>query len=252
MYMGVMFLLFWVLVLIGGFLVAPSMALYKMFFGMKPDAMQAVFRAFFSLWLGLVRIGGLFSAPRYKGKLPQGPFIIVANHSGRFDNLVLVRDIPKMAVLVKQKLTTFMPLGRLLSMSSYITVDKESSFGALGSLKQTLKAIEDGYSFLVFPEGTRSPKGELRKFKSGAFKLSSKANIPVLPILVQNEPPFYPKEDPWYLPSYEVSRFKMEIWDPIPPPDPRQVKQATAELEKRYRIALGLGINDSTKTTEES
>ena len=252
MYMGVMFLTFWVLVLFGGLVVAPCMALCNFFFGLKPDAMQTAFRTFFSLWLGLVRLGGLFSAPRFKGELPQGPFVIVANHPGWFDILVLVRDIPKMTVLVKKKLTTFMPLGRLLSLASYVTVGEESSFGSLRTLKRTLEVIDNGYSFMIFPEGTRSPKGELRKFKPGAFKLALKANVPVLPILIRNHPPFYPKEDPMLLPSFQVSRFRMEIWDPIPPPESGQLAQATADLENRYRVALGLETGKSNITAEGS
>ena len=57
------------------------------------------------------------------------------------------------------------------------------------SFKVILEAIEklkDGYSVAIFPEGTRAKGREMGEFKAGSFKLATKANVPIVPIAMQD------------------------------------------------------------------
>ena len=100
--------------------------------------------------------------------------------------------------------------------------------------------LKSGRRFMLFPEGTRSPKGDLLNFKSGAFKIARAAGVPVQPVLIRNIPPFMPKEDKWYYPQYEKSCFEAEFLEPIAAPEAGREMKAAKELEMIFRGHLGL------------
>jgi 1-acyl-sn-glycerol-3-phosphate acyltransferase len=65
-------------------------------------------------------------------------------------------------------------------------------------------------------------------------------DVPIQPVLIRNNPPFLPKEDRWYFPRKEISRFRMEFWEPVMPPEKGEEKKFAMELEQRFRKALGI------------
>ena len=65
---------------------------------------------------------------------------------------------------------------------------------AIESLDRAAKQINaDSSSIVVFPEGTRSPTGELRRFKKGAFVLAIQAEVPIVPVAVVGTRAIMPK-----------------------------------------------------------
>ncbi|MBI3405138.1 MAG: 1-acyl-sn-glycerol-3-phosphate acyltransferase, partial [Acidobacteria bacterium] len=52
------------------------------------------------------------------------------------------------------------------------------------SVEQALENLKAGVSYLIFPEGTRSPDGRLRPFKKGSFVMAIRAGVPVVPVSV--------------------------------------------------------------------
>ena len=53
---------------------------------------------------------------------------------------------------------------------------------------QALDRLAQSMPMLVFPEGTRSPAGGLRRFRRGPFEIACRANVPVVPVLIRCEP----------------------------------------------------------------
>jgi 1-acyl-sn-glycerol-3-phosphate acyltransferase len=49
-------------------------------------------------------------------------------------------------------------------------------------VKLAVQYIREGFSFLVYPEGTRSPDGRLQRFKKGSFVMAIEAGIPIVPV----------------------------------------------------------------------
>ena len=237
--MCAMFGLFFLGILFVLFFVFPVTWLLNLFLEEKPR-MQGALRKSFSFWLELLRMLGLLKALPPRGKPYDGPCVVVCNHPGLFDVLFLIRDIPNLSVLVKYTLSRKLPLGPILKASGYVLASDYDRISPLDTAEASIRAIERGCRLQLFPEGTRSPAGGLRPFKPGAFKLSRMTKAPVQPILIRNEPPFFPKEDKWYLPPRETSRLRLEFWEPIMPPAKGEERQYALELEKRYRDALGL------------
>ncbi len=237
-FMFFMFFLFAVGILIELFPVLPVILLMELAAGHKPSRMQNTHRFFFVIWLGLMQAGGLLKARPAKGHCYEGPCIIIANHPGLFDVLYLIRDIPKLTVLVKRSLATWLPLGPIFRSSGYILSPEGSSANPMMSLLDAMEKLTLGYKFLLFPEGTRSPKGSLRKFKAGAFKIAQKQGVPVQPVLIHNDPPFLPKGEPWYLPAKEISNIQIEFMDLIHIPKEKNIREVVQEVEALYHRAL--------------
>ncbi len=241
-----MYAVFGVMILFGALLVVPVLWFVGLLRGPDPMRMQAVIRWFCRYWLRLLSPGGLFRTPSNRIDAPDGPHVIVANHPGLFDVIVLMRDIPRFSVLVKSALPRWLPLTQILRLAGYVVAPADEGFGAVQSTRDALAALENGYSFMIFPEGTRSPKGGMRRFKAGPFKLARKAGVPILPVLIKNDPPFRPKEDHWYYPPRAASTATLELWPPIPAPAEGDERRVARELEARYRKALGLVSSEET------
>jgi len=218
--------------------VLPAIWVIEKFRGHKPSRMQNVHRFFFVIWLGLMSAGRMLKGKPSKGKCVDGPCIIIANHPGLFDVLFLIRDIPKLTVLVKRSLVQWLPLGSIFKSSGYILSPGKGDSNPMESLLDAIEKVNMGYKFLLFPEGTRSPVDGLRKFKAGAFKIAQKLGVPVQPVIIRNMPPFLPKGEPWFFPKRELSEIDIEFLDPILIPEDKNVREVVQEMEKMYRSKL--------------
>ena len=208
--------------------------------GPQPYRMQWTIRILVSLWLFLLRGCGLLKAREPKGKPFDGPCVIVSNHPGLFDVLFLIRDIPRMAVMVKRSLARKLPLGPVFRSAGYVLSPDFEQRGPFQCLDEAIEKIHMGYKFMIFPEATRSPKGDLGRFNAGPFMLARLSNVPLQPLFVRNDPPFLPKEDKWYFPPSRVSTLEIEFWEPMAPPMAGQEREFAKDLEARYREALSL------------
>ena len=208
--------------------------------GPQHDRTQWTIRILVSLWLFLLRGCGLLKASESKGKPFDGPCVIVSNHPGLFDVLFLIRDVPRMSVMVKQSLARKLPLGPVFHSAGYVLSPDFEQRGPFQSLDEAIEKIHMGFKFMIFPEATRSPRGGLGRFNAGPFMLARLSNVPIQPLFVKNNPPFLPKEEKWYFPPSQVSTLEIEFWEPMDPPKAGQEREFAKDMEARYRKALGL------------
>lgn len=206
--------------------------------GSEPQRMQQAHRILFKIWLFLMKISGLLAEKKPIGEPYPGPCLIVANHPGLFDVLFLICRIPRLSMIVKSSLAVDLPLGKIFELSGYITAPQTSQASPVAALLEARNMIAEGYKFLLFPEGTRSPKGGLHHFGSGLFRLAHMAGVPIQPVLIRNQPPFMAHEDKWRNPPLEVSTIQLEFWEPLAPPKPGQEREFARMMEMRYRKAL--------------
>lgn len=233
-----MFFLFAFGILLELIVVLPVIWMFERVSEHKPSRMQNTHRFFFQLWLGLMCAGGMLKGKPTKGHCYDGPCIIIANHPGLFDVLFLIRDIPKLTVLVKRSLTKWLPLGPIFRSSGYILSPEISTGNPMSSLLDAMEKVNMGYKFFLFPEGTRSPIGDLRRFKAGAFKIAQKQGVPIQPVLIRNNPPFLAKGEPWYLPAKKLSEIEIEFMEPIHISKDQNIRELVKVAENLYRNAL--------------
>jgi 1-acyl-sn-glycerol-3-phosphate acyltransferase len=122
---------------------------------------------------------------RVKGKerIPAGVCLFVANHTSSADAPAVVGAIPRrIAILLKESLFKWPIVGQAFLLARFIPVNRMEKDAALESLDKAIESLRAGQSFLVYPEGTRSPDGRLQEFKKGAVVMAIKARVPIVPM----------------------------------------------------------------------
>lgn len=107
------------------------------------------------------------------------PGIIVANHQSSLDIILLMAAFPKVKFFVADWVKNSPLFGPIAEYLGYYV----RSEGYESSLTNLKKDIEQGWSLVVFPEGTRTTDGTIRRFHKGAFYLASQVNAPLTPVV---------------------------------------------------------------------
>jgi len=116
-------------------------------------------------------------------RIPQGTCIFAANHTSSADAPAVVGAIPRrIAILLKRSLFEWPIVGQAFHLAHFIPVDRFNRESAIDSLEKATVAIRNGQSFLIYPEGTRSPDGRLGEFKKGTAVMAIKSGAPLVPV----------------------------------------------------------------------
>jgi 1-acyl-sn-glycerol-3-phosphate acyltransferase len=142
-----------------------------------------------ALWLAGTRleIHGLDQIPSHWA------VVFMANHQSNIDPPALLAILPPVLVLAKKEFFRVAILGRAMVACGFIPVDRRNREQALEAVEKGVQALKAGKSFLVYPEGTRSPDGRLQRFKKGVFVMAIKAGAPIVPISVSGSNKIMPK-----------------------------------------------------------
>jgi len=117
-------------------------------------------------------------------RIPGGVCLFVANHTSSADAPAVVGAIPRrVAVLLKESLYKWPIVGQAFVLAKFIPVNRQARDSAIESVERATEAMRGGQSFLIYPEGTRSPDGRLQEFKKGAVVMAIKAGVPIVPMV---------------------------------------------------------------------
>ena len=140
-------------------------------------------------WVGLhgtmffVRLAGVRVRVAGMDRIPPGVCLFAANHTSAADPPAIVGAIPRrIAVLLKESLFKWPIVGQAFTLAHFIPVNRGARESAMVSVERAAEAMRQGQSFLIYPEGTRSPDGRLQNFKKGAVVLAIKAGVPIVPV----------------------------------------------------------------------
>lgn len=119
--------------------------------------------------------------------LPPTPAVLVGNHQGMFDILVLMKHLPRPPVFVaKQELFRIPVLGAGMRAFGHISVDRKNSEKAISSIQTgTQQLLKYQQQVIFFPEGTRTRDGKMLPFKKGAFVFALESGLPIVPFCVR-------------------------------------------------------------------
>jgi 1-acyl-sn-glycerol-3-phosphate acyltransferase len=119
------------------------------------------------------------------GQLPERPVVIVANHLGYIDPLVLC-SLLRCSPIAKSEISGWPVIGAMLRRRNVSFVQRGSAQSGARVLRRCLGSLRAGVSVLNFPEGTTS-RGELLPFQMGAFWLARRTGLPILPVGIDFE-----------------------------------------------------------------
>lgn len=130
-----------------------------------------------------------------KGKenIPDGGMIILAKHQSTWETLAFQQILPPHVWVLKRELFRIPFFGWGLKMLQPIAIDRSAGRKAVEQLvEQGIEKLQNNWSVMIFPEGTRVKPGNEVRYKLGGSILASKADYPVLPV-AHNAGEFWPK-----------------------------------------------------------
>jgi 1-acyl-sn-glycerol-3-phosphate acyltransferase len=186
------------------FLMAPfgysAFLLLHLFPARDPDRrarlLQAIMRGAFALMHRTLRLIGLldFDPRSLRGKLPDGPCVVVANHPSLVDVAAIMSAARDVTTAVKSTLYNKWWLRPLVSDAALFEGSRGDPLDVGRVVEAGVERLHRGFRVLVFPEGTRSPKGSTHTFSRAAFEIACKAKVPIIPIVIHYAPRWLTKD----------------------------------------------------------
>jgi 1-acyl-sn-glycerol-3-phosphate acyltransferase len=111
------------------------------------------------------------------------PHVYAANHASALDIPVLYVNLPfQFRIAFKKELLAYPVVGWQLKRSGQICIDQQNPSHSISSIRAGLKGLKEGLPLVIFPEGGRTPDGEIKPFLPGAFFLAIKAQVDIVPV----------------------------------------------------------------------
>ena len=125
---------------------------------------------------------------------PARTYVFTPNHQSVIEVPLMVTYLGRnTAFLAKKELFEIPIFGTGMKQIGIIPVDRSNSAAAIESARKATVNLKAGKSYVVYPEGTRSPDGKPQAFKKGAFLMAIDAGVSVVPITVSGSSTVMPK-----------------------------------------------------------
>ncbi|KAK6543948.1 1-acylglycerol-3-phosphate O-acyltransferase [Orbilia ellipsospora] len=218
--------------------------------GKKGIAQWTVARAFRNTMCPAM--GVEFEVENEDGMWSDRPVVFVGNHQSELDILVLGRIFPKYCSVSAKKSLKHMPfLGWFMALSGTVFIDRANRQSALTAFDGAAKDMKERrQSVWIFPEGTRSyaTSPMMLPFKKGAFHLAVQAQVPIVPVVIQN----YSHVFNIKALSFESGVIKVKVLPKIETKGMTGAKAEIDEMVERVRKQMGeeleaMGMGDTKK-----
>ncbi|MDX1660364.1 MAG: lysophospholipid acyltransferase family protein [Gemmatimonadota bacterium] len=176
---------------------------------------------------------------------PGESYIVMANHASMY-------DIPAVHYLLgadrdlrwigKKELVKVPIFGWVFALSRHIPIDRHHRERGIAAMKQAAAESEEGCSFVVMPEGTRSRDGRLLPFKKGGFHLAIDTGLPILPTAIVGSQKLMRKGEWWILPG------SIEVVVTAPVPVEGLDKSDVESLRDRVRERIGETLEEARRS----
>ncbi len=164
------------------------------------------------------------------------PAVIIANHQSHLDLMYMLMLNPKIVILTNRWVWRSPFYGAIIRYADFYPI----ADGIEDNISKLEALIDNGYSVVIFPEGTRTSTGEIGRFHKGAFYLAHKVGVDVLPVTIHGLYEALPKEQ-FTLNRSRVTveigeRFKVESDDYLAHSKEarRKMRQTYNELKEKY------------------
>jgi len=170
--------------------------------------------------------------------------VYASNHTSYMDTPVVFATLPfQFRILAKKELWSMPFIGWHLNRSGQIPIDAENPRATLSSLGAAARALRSGMPLFVFPEGSRTPDGQIQEFLAGAAYLAIRAQVPLVPIALSGVYDLLPIHTHHFYPV----NLTMTIGEPILT-EGMTIRQ-TDELTARLRSTIEAMVQPSVVQT---
>jgi len=185
---------------------------------------------------GLLRLAGARLQVEGRQRLdPSQTYFFAANHQSWIDIPSLFAALPlPVLFLAKRELARVPFLGRYIERMGMVFVDRADRRQAVETVGRATARLREGWSVVSFPEGTRTPDGSVRRFKTAAFAAAVEAGVPVVPIALEGAGRVLPRDGFRVRPGL----IRVRIGEPIPTPG--LTRDDRAELAARVQREIEL------------
>lgn len=148
----------------------------------------------YQVGLGGVRLGLWLSGITVDIRGPENILrdraaVYAVNHASNVEPPILFAALsglfPRMRILYKAELRKLPILVRAFDLAGFVPLERGNRDQSLPAIERAADALQQGNSFLIFPEGTRSRTGELLPFKKGGFIMALKGHAPIVPVAIK-------------------------------------------------------------------
>jgi len=111
------------------------------------------------------------------------PHVYAVNHGSALDIPVLYVHLNfQFRILFKKELLSYPVIGWHLRQSGQVCIDQQKPSRSVAEIRSAVKSLQRGMPLVIFPEGGRTPDGEIKPFMPGAFYLAIKTGVDIVPV----------------------------------------------------------------------
>ena len=111
------------------------------------------------------------------------PHVYAVNHASAIDIPVLYVYLPfQFRIVFKKELLSYPVVGWQLKRSGQVCIDQQKPTNSIAAIRSAVKSLKAGMPLVIYPEGGRTPDGEIKPFLPGAFFLAIKAQVDIVPV----------------------------------------------------------------------
>jgi 1-acyl-sn-glycerol-3-phosphate acyltransferase len=111
------------------------------------------------------------------------PHVYAVNHASALDIPVLYVNLPfQFRIVFKKELLSYPIVGWQLKRSGQVCIDQQKPTNSIAAIRSAVKSLKAGMPLVIYPEGGRTPDGEIKPFLPGAFFLAIKAQVDIVPV----------------------------------------------------------------------
>ena len=180
----------------------------------------------------------------HEENLPKhGPVVFIANHQSYADILTFLYIVKnhQVAFIAKDNLEKIPFFGKWVERIRGIYIHRGDARASLATINEGVEYLKQGFSLVIFPEGTRNSGGELGEFKAGAIRVATRAHVPVVPVCIDGSYKLMKKGSLWIHPA----KVKIRILPAISTEG--MSREEIRALPEQLREQIGNGIEQLRK-----
>ncbi|MDD6310879.1 MAG: lysophospholipid acyltransferase family protein [Firmicutes bacterium] len=161
----------------------------------------------------------------------HGPVVIMSNHQSNCDILAMLAVFQKFQIgfVAKDSLSKIPLYGEWIRRIRSVFIERDDPRASLEAINRGVEYINEGYSLVIFPEGTRSQCSTPNPFLKGPVKLATKPGVPIIPVSLDGTYKMFEETG-----IIKPTTFKMIIHKPIETAgiSRKEEKELSAAIEK--------------------